>query len=127
MPCALGCPKTKCPFNHEGLPTRKACGACKHFEVPKHIEQHCQLWDRDRILCLKPKSECATCHECVVREAGRPVSSSHDFATKEGRAAYAKEWRANNKEKDEAARARFKKAHPNYWKEYRAKKKAGTT
>lgn len=121
MPCALGCPDKPCPFGYEGQVTRKSCGACVNFKVPRHIEQHCQLWDRDRILCLKPKSACATCPECVKRGPGAPVTAVHDRQTAEGERAYQAEYRARAADKVAERVARFKQRRPDYWKSYYAK------
>ena len=121
MPCKLGCPEKPCPFNHEGQVTRASCGACINFEVPKHIANHCQLWDRDRVLCLKPKSACPTCPEYVARAPGAPVSAVHDRSTVEGERAYQAEYRAAHPDAVAERAQRFKQRNPDYWKNYFAK------
>lgn len=76
MGCLADYPIRPCPFGFTGICTREACGGCKNFVPPKHILAWCKLWDRDGVLCMRPKSDCATCPEKNDRGPGRPAGES---------------------------------------------------
>lgn len=91
MTCAL----TECPYGRNSKRTsRVGCYGCPHFVPPPYVTAWCMLWDRDKVLCTKPKSACEGCPEkALYRTLGRPNLSGFDHTTKDGRAEYAKHHR----------------------------------
>lgn len=120
MPCAAGYPQKVCPFGWEGQVTREACGACRNFIPPAHILAHCMLWDRERALCMRPKSDCATCPEKMQRAPGRPRAEGViDWQDPKSVAAYHRDYRKKNpptKSRADYMRA-WRKANPKSAKE----------
>lgn len=123
MSCGVGYPLEPCPFKFEGRVTRETCGPCKHYVPPPHILAWCSLWDRDKILCKLPKSDCATCPFKITRRVGRPNQTQVDWDDPESVAKYHKEWSQKNADRVKASRDKFLAAHPEYMKNYYAKNK----
>jgi hypothetical protein len=124
MGCKAGYPESPCPFGFEGTCTRQTCGPCVNFVPPRHILQWCKLWDRDKVLCLKPKSACETCPEKCVRLPGRPAGEGRDMRDPKVRREYEAEYRERNADKVAAKLAAFKKRNPTYWRDYMRRKRA---
>lgn len=124
MACKVGYPDKPCPFGFDGIVTRKSCGPCKHFEPPRHILQWCRLWDRDRVLCLKPKSACEKCPEKAERTLGKLPGEGRDLDDPAVRRVYEAEYRAKNPEKVAEKLERFKSKNPTYWRDYMRARRA---
>lgn len=120
MGCAADYPTKPCPYGFTGLVTRESCGKCKHFIPPKHIREHCMLWDRDRILCMRPKSDCPTCLERCDRGPGRPAGESPiDWRNPKDVNKYQAELMKKRRTEGKAPETRG----PEYWRDYYAKNK----
>ena len=120
MTCSAGYPKQPCPFGYEGPLTRKRCGVCVNYVPPKYILAWCRLYDREQVVCLKPKSACERCPEKVVRAPGRPeaADSPVDWRDPESVKRYYAALRKANPTSSVAAMERFLKKHPDYFKQY---------
>lgn len=77
------------------------------------------LWDRDRVLCQKPQSDCATCPE----KAERPPEVVGKIDWKDPSAVRAYLLKLNpSRERDKMVR--FVEKHPGYFKDYQEKHRA---
>ncbi len=121
MPCSAGHPETPCAFGHEGRVTREECGRCKFYQPPPHIDKHCKLWDRDKVLCMLPKKACLTCPEYASRPAGRPLQET--VQTKAEKKAYEAAYRDRNRDRIQANAKRFKEKNPDYFKDVMRKRR----
>lgn len=125
MTCKAGFPAEPCPiaFLKEGeRVTRARCGFCKHYQPPPHILAWCVLWDRDKVVCQKPQSACATCPEKYTGPIERP--SVIDWKSPEAVRAYYRERYARDPSQANARMLRFLDKHPDYFQTYRNRNKA---
>lgn len=126
--CAEGYPEKACPFGFTGQVKRATCGGggdvapCKHFIPPPHILAWCMLYDRDGVICHKPKSACDTCPEKLPDEKRQPgrrvVDSPVDWKDPESVRAY---WRERAKlypDARAAAMLKFLEKDPDYFKRW---------
>lgn len=122
MSCSEGYPDKPCPLGTmaEGArSTRKTCGGCKFYIPPPHILKWCMLWDRERVLCMKPIAECATCPE----KAERPPEVVGKIDWKDPAAVREYLLKLNpTRERDKMMR--FVERHPDYFKNYQEKNRA---
>lgn len=85
------------------------------------------LWDRDKVLCMKPMAACASCHEKNVRGPGRPAGEGYDRNDRKSVRKYEENYRLTNADKLVEKRERFKKKNPTYWRDYmRARRARGS-
>lgn len=114
MSCGAGYPKEPCPFKYEGRVTRKSCGGCRHFIPPRHILAWCGLYDRERVVCEKPISACASCPYKMEAPSSASIDWKDPVAVRE----YQTAWRKANPEKVAAKLAAFTEKHPDYMHNY---------
>lgn len=120
MTCAAEYPLKPCPFDFAGRVTRASCGSCRHFIPPQHILQWCMLWDRDRVLCKLPKSNCPTCPEKAVVRPER--IGQIDWRDPSAVRAYFRERYDPDKAKEKMLK--FLDKDPEYFKKYQERNRA---
>lgn len=121
MSCNVGYPEKPCPYGKvEGRVTREGCGPCKNYIPPPHILQWCMLWDRDRVLCMRPKKDCETCPEKSPKSPAR--IGKIDW---KDQVAVRKFFRDNyNPSKAKEKMMRFLEKNPTYFKNYQEANRA---
>lgn len=122
MSCSEGYPAKPCPLGAMAdgqKSTRKGCGGCKFYLPPPHILQWCMLWDRERVLCMLPKSSCATCPEksVVTPESVAKIDWKDPSAVR----MYLLKL---NPTRERDKMVRFVEKHPDYFKDYQERNRA---